>query len=73
MFSADSGMFSPPGAAALQLRHLTNETLPASSVHRETTTAAIERVTELCLADALDLGAPCRFNRWVGHQCGGAK
>jgi hypothetical protein len=22
----------------------------------------------LCLADALELGAPCRFNFWVGHQ-----
>ena len=31
-------------------------------------TAAIERVAELGLANALKLGAPCRFNFWVGHQ-----
>jgi len=30
-------------------------------------TAAIERVAELCLADAFELGAPCRFHFGLGH------
>jgi len=30
--------------------------------------AAIERVAKLCLVDALELGTPCRFDLWVGHQ-----
>jgi hypothetical protein len=60
-------MFSPPGAAALELRHQpTKRCLPLRFIRN--TNAAIERVAELCLADALELGAPCRFNFWVGHQ-----
>jgi hypothetical protein len=27
----------------------------------------IERVADLCLADAFELGAPCRFHLWLCH------